>query len=220
MKGFTAIEIVFMIFILIVVVLVVVQMVMRYVNPQQISPYVQSVEELAKKEYMRQFCDTLCSNVKTATSEGEKLNAAAAWCFTKITDKGKDYIDIIEDGIKGFYVVGGYPYCESGTYCFHFFSCDAGVVLDAKECQRILCGYYYQKEGNTINASNAIRNVIDWGRCKVTTSQLQGKTLLRESADWWYKELFGTNEDFCSIIIQGGEFSGEGENIPPTPPQP
>lgn len=203
MRGFTAIEIVFMIFILIVVVLVVIQLVSRYVSPKQINPYIENFQELAKSEYMRQFCDILCSRVKTATSEVEKLTAAAQWCMSKIVEKGRNYIDIIEDGITGFYVVGGYPYCEAGTYCFHFFSCDAGTgfVLDEKECQRILCEYYLEKEGDTQKASDAIRKVVDWGNCRVIRDQLQGRTLLRDSANWWHVRLFGTNEDFCSIVV-------------------
>lgn len=209
MKAFTAIEIVFIIFILIVVVLVVIQMVTKYVTPQKINPYIENIQELAKKDYMRQYCDNLCSAVKTATNEGDKLQAMVNWCLRKITDRGKDYIDIIEDGISGFYVVAGYPYCEAGTYCFHFFTCDAGISLDIKECRRVLCEYFYRIEGDYSKATEAIKKVIDWGKCNVNTQLLEGKILLRNSARWWYDKYFNINNDFCSMILQGIEIDSE-----------
>ncbi|MEM5830491.1 MAG: hypothetical protein QXL82_03205 [Candidatus Aenigmatarchaeota archaeon] len=210
LKGFTAIEIIFIIFILIVVVLVVIQMVTRYVSPSKINPYIENIEELAKKDYMRQYCDNLCNAVKTATSEQERLFAMARWCMENIRDRGKDYVDIIEDGVKGFYVIGGLPYCEAGTYCFHFFSCDVGITLDVKECRRILCEYYYRQLGDSAKATEAILKIINWGRCKVDTTQLSGKPLLYESASWWYNKYFnitdegGKVKDFCRILLASG----------------
>lgn len=219
-KLFTAVEIVFMIFILIVVVLVVIQMVTKYVSPQKINPYIENIQELAKKDYIRQFCDNLCSAVKTATNEGDRLQSMANWCSIKITDKGKDYIDIVEDGIPGFYVIAGYPYCEAGTYCFNFYTCDAGITIDIKECRRILCEYYYKKEGDTLNATNAVKKVIDWGKCSVRSELLGGKKLLKTSADWWYKKYFDIRGDFCSTLISGGEIveGGESEEVGPLVP--
>lgn len=230
LKGFTAIEIVFLIFILIVVVLVVIQMITRYVNPGKINPYIENIEELAKKDYMRQYCDNLCNSIKTATSERERLFAMARWCMENIKDRGKDYIDIIEDGVKGFYVIGGLPYCEAGTYCFHFFSCDVGITLDLKECRRILCEYYTQQLGDTKKASEAIVNIINWGKCNVNKEQLSGKPLLYSSARWWYDKYFnitdenGELKDFCSVLIAGGDIEGsitEGEEggSPPSLPE-
>lgn len=224
MKSFTALEIVFIIFILIVVVLVVIQMVTKYVSPQKINPYIENIQELAKKDYMRQYCDSYCSAVKTATNEVERLQAMVNWCLAKITDRGKNYIDIIEDGVASFYVIAGYPYCEAGTYCFHFFSCDAGITLDIKECRRILCNYFYRKEGSTEKATEAIKKVIEWGNCKVNEEIIQNKILLRNTAKWWYdkyfniKDIEGNALDYCRIIIEGGEIEeNETEEFPPLP---
>jgi len=234
-KLFTAIEIVFIIFILIVVVLIVIQMVTKYVNPQKINPYVESIEQLAKREYMRQFCDNLCSAVKTATNYRDFLEAEARWCFTKITDKDKDFIDIVADGISGFFVIGGLPYCENGVYCFNFFSCDAGITLDIKECRRILCEYYTQVGGlSTAQASKVIKEqIITPGRCSINKQLIGNKPLIYSSANWWHKKYFNMTdsdgnpiEDFCSILLAGGDVEGalteeEGEEtMPPMPPSP
>lgn len=211
MKVFTAIEIVFIIFILIVVVLVVIQMFTRFVSPQRILPYVENIEELAKLDYMRQFCDNICSSVKTATNYGSKLQSMVQWCLSKITDKGKDYIDIIEDGINGFYVVAGYPYCEAGTYCFHFFTCDVGIILNERECRRVLCEYYYKTEGDMSKAERAIKNMIDWGRCSVDRTRVEGKRLLTDSSKWWYDKYFGNIN--CEDLLFGEEVEEVGEEV-------
>lgn len=222
MKTFTALEIVFIIFILIVVVLVVIQMVTRFVNPQKILPYIEDIEQSAKIDYMRQYCDNLCSSVKTATNHGSKIQAMVRWCLAKITDRGRDFIDIVEDGISGFYVVAGYPYCESGTYCFHFFTCDAGITLDKEECRRVLCEYYYSIEKDSQKATNAIKSIIDWGRCKVDTSLLEGKTLLYKTAKWWYDKYFNLVDDlenpinYCEKLLAGEEIEdSDSEILPP-----
>jgi len=231
-KLFTAIEIVFIIFILIVVVLIVIQMVTKYVNPQKINPYIENIEQLAKREYMRQFCDNLCSAVKTATNSRDILEAMAKWCFTKITDRGKDFIDIVEDGVSGFFVVGGLPYCENGVYCFNFFSCDVGITLDVKECRRILCEYYTRVAGlSSEQASKVIKEqIITPGRCTINKQLIGDKPLIYSSASWWHKKYFNMTdsdgnpiEDFCSILLSGGDVEGvvsEEEIVPPSPPSP
>lgn len=206
MRGFTAIEIVFIIFILVVVVLVVIQMVMRFVSPQKVMPYIENIEHLAKIDYMRQFCDNICSSIKTATNYGSKLQYMVQWCLSKITDRGKRFIDIVEDGVEGFYVVAGYPYCEAGTYCFHFFTCDAGIILNIDECRRILCEYFYRKEGNVSKASEAIKTIIDWGNCNVDLTRIKTEDIrmIKNSARWWYDHYFGGGENktdnICSFL--------------------
>jgi hypothetical protein len=213
MKGFTAIEIVFMMFILIVVVIVVVQLFMRNVTTEKIAEAVSQVEELKKYSYMKDVCSRACERARTATSSKERLAAMAAWCFTKITEGRKEGIDINNDGIyTGFYVVGGYPYCEDGTYCFHFFSCDlGGVELDIKECRRILCEYYTELEGDANNASRIINStVILPGRCRVKPELLsQGTRLARDSASWWYVRFY-KNID-CVRLLSGEETTEENE---------
>jgi len=232
-KLFTAIEIVFIIFILIVVVLIVIQMVTKYVNPQKINPYVESIEQLAKREYMRQFCDNLCSAVKTATNSRDILEAMARWCFTKITDKDKDFIDVVEDGIPGFFVVGGLPYCENGVYCFNFFSCDAGITLDRKECRRILCEYYTQVGGmSTEEAAKFITTqLITPGRCSFNENLVRGKPLAHGTTSWWHQKYYNSNaesieKDWCADILAGKDIEGtvdeeeEGGGPPPMPNTP
>ncbi len=213
MKGFTAIEIVFMMFILIVVVIVVIQLFMRNVTTERIAEAVSQVEELKKYSYMKDVCSRACERARTATSSKERLAAMAAWCFTKITERGKEGIDINNDGIyTGFYVVGGYPYCEDGTYCFHFFSCDlGGVELDRRECRRILCEYYTELEGNADKASRIISStVILPGRCKVKQELLsQGTRLITNDASWWYVKLY-KNID-CTRLLSGEETEEEEE---------
>jgi hypothetical protein len=213
MKGFTAIEIVFMMFILIVVVIVVIQLFMRNVTTERIAEAVSQVEELKKYSYMKDVCSRACEKARTATSSKERLAAMAAWCFTKITERGKEGIDINSDGIyTGFYVVGGYPYCEDGTYCFHFFSCDlGGVELDRKECRRILCEYYTELEGDADRASRIINStVILPGRCKVKPELLsQGTKLVTNNPSWWYVRLY-KNID-CSRLLSGEETEEETE---------
>ncbi|MEM5831049.1 MAG: hypothetical protein QXO40_02510 [Candidatus Aenigmatarchaeota archaeon] len=207
-KQFTAIEIVFMIFILIVVVLIVVNLLMRNVGTQKIEPYIENIQQLAKESFMRQYCDNLCSAIKTATNSRSRLQAMVNWCLAKITDRDKDFIDIIEDGIPGFFVVAGYPYCESGTYCFHFYSCEVGgIILDIKECRRILCQYFYEKEENATKATQNIKNIIDWGKCSVNQDVLRGKILFRTSAKWWYDQYFNKvePENYCEALVTGGE---------------
>lgn len=200
-KMFTAIEMVFMIFIMIVVVLVVIQLVMQNVNPSRISPYIQNIQELAKKNYIDQFCNNLCSAVKTATNEGERLRAMVRWCSDKITDRGKNYIDIVEDSTPGFYVISGYPYCEDGTYCFHFSTCDAGIVLDMRECRRILCEYFYSMGEDVEGATDNVKNLITPGRCKITSSKPQNYVLLAPSPSWWYDRFFGDEFD-CEEYLE------------------
>lgn len=214
-KLFTAIEIVFIIFILIVVVLIVIQMVTKYVNPQKINPYIESVEQLAKREYMRQFCDSLCSAVKTATNYRDILEAEARWCFTKITDKDKDFIDIVEDGIPGFFVVGGLPYCENGVYCFNFFSCDAGITLDIKECRRILCEYYTTVGGMTTEQATEFitHHLITPGKCSFNEKLIGNKPLAYKSTSWWHQMYFNDTaedikENWCADILAGREVKG------------
>ncbi|MEM4772507.1 MAG: hypothetical protein QW648_00660 [Nanoarchaeales archaeon] len=226
-KQFTAIEIVFMIFILIVVVLIVVNLLMRNVGTQKIEPYIENIQQLAKESFMRQYCDNLCSAIKTATNSRSRLQAMVSWCLAKITDRGKDFIDIIEDGVPGFFVVAGYPYCEAGIYCFNFYSCEmGGLTLDIKECRRILCQYYYEIEGNTAKATQNIKNIIDWGKCSVDQNLLTGKRLFRNSAKWWYDQYFNRvePENYCEVLIAGGEIEeseieggGGEESLPPIP---
>ncbi|MEM4910000.1 MAG: hypothetical protein QXI40_07625, partial [Ignisphaera sp.] len=140
----------------------------------------------------------------------------------KITDRGKDFIDIIEDGVPGFYVVAGYPYCEAGTYCFHFYSCETGgIKLDIRECRRILCEYFYEIEGDTAKATQNVKRVIDWGRCSVNRDLLGGKVLFRTSAKWWYDQYFNKvePENYCEVLVAGGEVSEIAEDErPPTFP--
>ncbi len=204
MRGFTAVEIVFMIFILVVVVLVVIQLVTRYVNPSTISPYIEDIEKNYKFLLYKKQCDDLCNEVKTARNEGERLFAAARWCSEKVTESGKNGIDIIEDGIyNDFYIVGGYPYCEDGTYCFlNQFTCDAGITLDIKECRKILCEYHYKILGDYDAATLAVRNVTLPGTCQVDKTKIpRGKILLKDSASWWY-DIYFKNIDCRRILTE------------------
>ena len=213
MKGFTAIEIVFMMFILIVVVIVVIQLFMKNVTTEKVAEAVSQLEELKKYNYMKDICSRACEIAKTATSPKERLNAMVAWCFKKITEGNKEGIDINNDGIyTGFYVVGGYPYCEDGTYCFHFFSCDlGGVELDIKECRRILCEYYTDLEGNADRASRIINStVILPGKCKVRQELLpKGVKLVTDNPSWWYVKFY-KNIDCGKLLSWEEEEGGEG----------
>ncbi|MFH7904014.1 MAG: hypothetical protein QW409_03650 [Candidatus Aenigmatarchaeota archaeon] len=208
-KLFTAIEVVFIIFIMVVVVLVVVHLVTQYTNPKKVEPIVESLQEFAKETYMREICNKLCSEIKSSGEEN-RLNLMARWCLKKITDRGKDYIDLVEDGIPGFYVVNGYPYCEAGTYCFHHYECNVGgIILNMRTCRTVLCEYFFRIEGNPSKATQNIRNVFDWGRCSIDPNEIlkRGKSLLRRSPNWWYNEVFINVEpdDFCKAIIEGRE---------------
>ncbi len=222
MKGFTAIEIVFMIFILVVVVLVVIQLVTKYVNPSKLNPYIEDVEKNYKYLSIREQCNRICNDFKTASNEGERLLAAVRWCGEKLKDKDKPGIDMIEDGIyNGFYVIAGFPYCEDGTYCFHFFTCDAGITLDIKECRRILCEYYYRQLGDYSQATEAVKKQIEVGTCKVDRTRVpEGKKLLKENANWWYEMYYSQLDCEAEVTGTGSPISGEtgGGGGPPKPP--
>jgi len=228
MKGFTALEIVFMIFILIVVAIIVIQLVVKNVSTQKLSEVVQSVQELRKYTYMRDKCSKICDNIKSASSYKERLTLMATWCSYKIVEGDREGIDINEDGFfNGFYVVNGFPYCEDGTYCFLFFSCDLGsMYLDMDTCRKILCQYYAEirasregidladlladpksKEAKIVfgNATQDVEEVIDPGSCKVTTKLLpKGAKLVEKSATWWY-DSFEQDLDCGEILVEDGK---------------
>jgi len=220
-KLFTAIEIVFIIFILVVVVLIVIQMVTKYVNPQRISPFVESAEKLAKYNEMKKYCDDLCNNIRTASNDRDRIAAMVDWCIAQITDKGKNYIDLVEDGVRGFVVIRGEPYCEDGLYCFNLFSCDVGIRLDMKECRRILCEYYVNVLGeSTLRASKYIKQeLIKPGTCSLSSDVLGGRKPLYNTSKWWHQKLFNITikdkngntiqvEDFCAKVLYGEDIEG------------
>jgi competence protein ComGC len=203
MKGFTAIEIVFMIFILLVVAIVVIQLVVKNVGTQKLVAVVQQVEQLSKFQYMKDTCNKICENIKTASSYKEKLSLMAMWCSYKIRDGDREGIDMNDNGIyRDFYVVAGLPYCEDGTYCFHFFSCDLGnFYLDRERCAEILCEYYLQQfNGDDAEATDAVANVISPGSCKIDETMLpKNVRLLKDESSWWYDDTFGSVD--CSVYV-------------------
>ena len=87
MKGFTALEMVFMIFILIVVVLVVIRMFTQVVSPKKVESIIQNYEENIKFQEMKEKCRMICEDYISASPD-EKLFYAYRWCTQKIVDKG------------------------------------------------------------------------------------------------------------------------------------
>jgi len=176
-----------------------------------VNPYIESLSHSPKIGRMKQFCDNLCNAIKTATDYKDKLEAMASWCFTKITDYGKDFIDIVLDGRPGFFVVGGLPYCEDGVYCFHFFNCEADITIGFEECRKILCKYYTEVLGlSTSEASKFIKEkIITPGKCVVDERLVSNVALVHSSPNWWYERFFEVRdedgnliEDFCSVLVK------------------
>ena len=154
------------------------------------------------------------------------MTLIATWCSYKIVEGDREGIDINDDGFfNGFYVVNGLPYCEDGTYCFLFFSCDLGsIYLDMDTCRKILCQYYAEiraarvgidlteilanptsKEAKDFfkNVAEDIAKVIDPRSCKVTTKLLpKGVKLIENSTTWWYDDIFGQNLDCGEILTE------------------
>ncbi len=168
-QGFTALEMVFMIFILVVVTLVVIRMFTQYMNPKQVTNVVNDVTKHYKYTQLRQICEGYCEEFKNAADSDTRLYYAYLWCTEKLRESNREGIDFNGDGeYNGPVVIANKPYCEDGLYCFHFFSCQGDyMTLDMKACPRIIC-QYLSKTMPADQVTKAINNmqVISTGTCQ------------------------------------------------------
>lgn len=212
-KGFTALEMVFMIFILIVVVLVVIRMFTQVVSPKKIEHIISNYEENRKFLEMKEKCKMMCEDYISAAPD-EKLFFAYRWCTQKIVDKGRKGFDINEDGVyDGAVLIGDYPYCEDGLYCFLFFDCRD---LNIKKCAEVACKYHYVKTGDIDTATDYVSStredggIFDVGKCNMDAlaeeAEREGIFIPEDYLDneWWFEKYFG-DVDCSSLIGVSGE---------------
>jgi len=180
MKGLTALEIVFLLFIMIVVTLVIIRLIQTYIT---VGPVIQPIEDwqaVYQYQQERMKCKNICDSYVT---ESCSRFQAVSFCTQKVELDINGNRQTGEPGVGN--LVLGVPYCEDGLYCFHIYECKCGgETLDARTCLRILCNYYnssqvgYTKE----DAIKVIRNRINPGTC----SYVDEATGHNESY-WWIR---------------------------------
>jgi hypothetical protein len=177
-KGMTALEIVFLLFIMIVVTLVIIRLVSQYVT---VTPVLDPVKRLSDVEGYQQaylLCRQLCDNYKQTCDEIAGKN----FCEKKVE------VDINWNSKKMERNVGnlveGIPLCEDGIYCFHIYpDCRCGnYQLSAANCLTLLCNYYNQTLGyiSKEDAIKMIRRDINPGTCSFVD-----KATGHNESYWW-----------------------------------
>lgn len=184
MKGMTALEIVFLLFIMIIVTLVIIRLVQTYVTITPIVKPIENWQDTYNYDSEKAKCRNICDRYISGSFGGHSCDQTEAIRFCK----EKVALDINGNRQPGEKNVGnlvmGIPYCEDGLYCFHILpdcSC-GGQTLTAQECLRILCNYYnstsigYTKE----EATAVIQNLINPGTCHYV-DEVTGK-----NESYWY----------------------------------
>lgn len=159
----TALEIVFLLFIMIVVTLVIIRLVSQYVSVSPILEPVKRITDAGGYEQAYLECKNLCDSYKISCDEVAGKN----FCERKVE------LDINWNGKRGERNVGnlveGIPLCEDGIYCFHIYpDCRCGTYqLTPANCLKLLCTYYTQTLGwlSQEQAINAIKRDINPGTC-------------------------------------------------------
>ena len=141
-------------------------------------------QELAKRGQIETECRNRCNEIKTASTEREKLEKTVDYCTAKFRSDLDQNSRLTKEG------AGYNTYCEDGIRCFHMHECDTGSgKLTARRCVEKLCEYYTEKEGlDALDATDQIDRLYikkdQEGIYGIGSCDLEGT-----DTDNWYKEL-------------------------------
>lgn len=194
-KGFTALEIIFSLFVLVIVVLVLVRLFIKQVNVEPITRELDSVVDAFGHDKAYAECSTLCSSYQVSNCD---LGKAVDFCQKKVA------LDLDGNGKPGEKstvanhggAVRGIPYCEDGMYCFHVIEgCNCGsVVLTPDMCDALMCEYYQTKQGFTeAQSKDLIKSQVNTGSCRLTytVGSVTLDTDMNSQNNWWVRGGFG-----------------------------